>query len=386
MPIFTNDASVHIQIKPDDFDQGYLMVFKKNDTPNYNVSTKNYDYLKILCPNSTDIVDDGNDTYYLFFMNIAQIGGYKGQAGFGIRELTPSEQIDYCGSEASDQGGLFLNISSTEEPPYLEANYTLTFNSDFEIRIFSSGCYYFDLPTGYWKSDGMEILRDTTATSAHCVATHLTDFAGGFAAVTPSINFAAAFANASFLDNPVIYSTMIGITLLYIIIAIVSHRKDRLDRTRFNIVPLPDNKPEDNYFYELVVLTGSRAESGTKSKVRIIITGEEGETDIRLLNGDLPYAFSRGSVDSFVLSTNKPLGSLNYVRVWHDNSGKKASASWFLKNILVHDLQSREKYYFFCQRWLAVERDDGQIDRVSSSASFKSNEFTLSSRYQVTQL
>ena len=71
------------------------------------------------------------------------------------------------------------------------------------------------------------------------------------------------------------------------------------------------------------MLTGSRAEAGTKSKVRIILTGEQGESDIRLLNGDLPYAFRRGNVDSFVLSTNKPLGQLNYVRVWHDNSGKR---------------------------------------------------------------
>ena len=57
--------------------QGYLMVFKRNDTPNYNATVKNYDYLKVLCPNSTDVMDDGTDMYYLFFMNIEQIAGYK---------------------------------------------------------------------------------------------------------------------------------------------------------------------------------------------------------------------------------------------------------------------------------------------------------------------
>jgi hypothetical protein len=77
MKISTNDASVHMQIKPDDFEQGYLMVFKRNDTPNYNATVKNYDYLKVLCPNSTDVMDDGTDVYYLFFMNIEQIAGYK---------------------------------------------------------------------------------------------------------------------------------------------------------------------------------------------------------------------------------------------------------------------------------------------------------------------
>ena len=88
----------------------------------------------------------------------------KGPANFGIRELTGSEQLELCATEhAFYNGGPMLNQSSPEEPPYLDANHTLAFNSDFEIRIFLSGCYYFDLPTGLWKSDGMEIMRDTTA-------------------------------------------------------------------------------------------------------------------------------------------------------------------------------------------------------------------------------
>ena len=52
------------------------------------------------------------------------------------------------------------------------------------------------------------------------------------------------------------------------------------------------------------------------------------------------------------------------MRVWHDNSGKGDMASWFLKYIIVHDLQTREKFYFLFQNWLAVEKSDGLIDRV----------------------
>ena len=52
------------------------------------------------------------------------------------------------------------------------------------------------------------------------------------------------------------------------------------------------------------------------------------------------------------------------MRIWHDNSGKGSLASWFLKYIIVHDLQTREKFYFICQDWLAVEKSDGLIDRV----------------------
>jgi hypothetical protein len=52
---------------------------------------------------------------------------------------------------------------------------------------------------------------------------------------------------------------------------------------------------------------------------------------------------------------------LNYIRVWHDNSGQGASASWFLKYIIVRDLQTMEKSYFICQQWFAVEKDEGRV-------------------------
>jgi len=37
-------------------------------------------------------------------------------------------------------------------------------------------------------------------------------------------------------------------------------------------------------------------------------------------------------------------------------------ASWFLKFIIVHDLQTREKYYFICDKWLAIEKEDCPIN------------------------
>ena len=42
----------------------------------------------------------------------------------------------------------------------------------------------------------------------------------------------------------------------------------------------------------------------------------------------------------------RSLGLLNYIRVWHDNSGNGASASWFLKYIIVRDLQTMQKQEF----------------------------------------
>ena len=42
---------------------------------------------------------------------------------------------------------------------------------------------------------------------------------------------------------------------------------DKRDLKKLNIIPLKDNSPNDDYFYELIVFTGDLNESGTKSKV-----------------------------------------------------------------------------------------------------------------------
>ena len=58
------------------------------------------------------------------------------------------------------------------------------------------------------------------------------------------------------------------------------------------------------------------------------------------------------------------MGLLNCIRIWHDNTGQNSSSSWFLKYIIIRDLQTMEKFHFICQRWFAVEKDDGKIERV----------------------
>ena len=65
------------------------------------------------------------------------------------------------------------------------------------------------------------------------------------------------------------------------------------------------------------------------------------------------------------------LGELNSIRIWHDGSGWGNDASWFLKFIIIHDLQTREKYYFICNDWLALDKSDGLIDRNLPVASDK---------------
>jgi hypothetical protein len=60
----------------------------------------------------------------------------------------------------------------------------------------------------------------------------------------------------------------------------------------------------------------------------------------------------------------RSLDPLNYIRIWYDNTSRGASASWFLKYIIVRDLWTMGKSHFICQQWLAVEKDDGQVSFI----------------------
>ena len=57
----------------------------------------------------------------------------------------------------------------------------------------------------------------------------------------------------------------------------------------------------------------------------------------------------------------RPLGHLHYIRIWHNNLGYDDFASWFLSAITIKDVQTGEKYEFICNKWLAVEHDDGEV-------------------------
>ena len=50
--------------------------------------------------------------------------------------------------------------------------------------------------------------------------------------------------------------------------------------------------------------------------------------------------------------------------MWHDNSGKGKKASWFVSKVVIVDRQTGEWYFFKCDKWLALDEDDGKTDRL----------------------
>ncbi|KAM4708199.1 lipoxygenase homology domain-containing protein 1 [Discoglossus pictus] len=113
--------------------------------------------------------------------------------------------------------------------------------------------------------------------------------------------------------------------------------------------------------YELHVFTGTVWGAGTDANVYATLYGEIGDTGERQLKkSNHLNKFEKGQEDVFTINA-VDLGELKKLRIRHDNSG--SSAGWFLDRVEIVDGKDETKYFFPCQRWLAVDEDDGQISR-----------------------
>uniref|UniRef100_A0A8C7A386 Lipoxygenase homology PLAT domains 1 n=1 Tax=Neovison vison TaxID=452646 RepID=A0A8C7A386_NEOVI len=127
------------------------------------------------------------------------------------------------------------------------------------------------------------------------------------------------------------------------------------------LVPAGRPGPEPNT-YEVQVITGNVPKAGTDANVYLTIYGEEyGDTGERpLKRSDKSNKFEQGQTDTFTIYAID-LGPLTKIRIRHDNSGNRPG--WFLDRIDITDMNNEITYYFPCQRWLAVEEEDGQLSR-----------------------
>ncbi|CAF1578897.1 unnamed protein product [Adineta ricciae] len=281
------------------------------------------------------------------FIDNQQTIGYQTLI-FGVRKLASTESKESCSNET---------LPIPIDPVH--------FTSDYQTRVYISGCYYLD-EQNRWKSYGLTVGSKTNHYETECFSTHLTKFASGFVILSEMIDWNYVFNNANFHKNKTIYLTIITVILIYIILMIYARKYDKKDFEKLGVTPL-----SDNYFYQLIVFTGHRKDSGTKSKVHFVLYGENQLTRIRTFDDPQREIFQRGGIDSFIMGVRKSLGLLNCLHIWHDNSGKDSFASWFLKYIIVRDLQTMKMSYFICQRWFAVEKDDEKIERVFPVASEK---------------
>uniref|UniRef100_A0A669B819 Lipoxygenase homology PLAT domains 1 n=1 Tax=Oreochromis niloticus TaxID=8128 RepID=A0A669B819_ORENI len=137
--------------------------------------------------------------------------------------------------------------------------------------------------------------------------------------------------------------------------------RDEEDREIVVELLAEDNEDLEMNSYEIHVFTGTMWGAGTDANVYVNIYGETGDTGERhLKKSNNLNKFEKGQEDVFDISA-VDLGTLKKLRIRHDNS--QASAGWFLDRVEIVDNKDDTTYFFPCNRWLAVDEDDGQLAR-----------------------
>lgn len=127
----------------------------------------------------------------------------------------------------------------------------------------------------------------------------------------------------------------------------------------------PLRKAIDDVEYIVRVYTGKVSGAGTDVFLTLFGTYknnpvDSGERQLKTSSTNI-NKFESGKEDIFTIKA-VALGSLTKCRIRHDNTGL-VGAAWFLDRVEVEDTQNKKTYYFLCQRWLAKNKDDGQICR-----------------------
>lgn len=257
-----DDLALTFLVKLENITKSYLICVKFGDIPLINKNDLIIDYCNKYCPSDLKYFLNF-DLVHGVFMNISYLKEnlfYKQKkfVGFGIRELTGQENSTYCSENQT------LNIKNLVLD-YLNENQTL---SDLSVLSYLKGCFHLNKTSGLWQTDGMEVGDDISVAYTNCLSTHLTDFSGSVAVLPASIDFAYAFANASFEQNPTIYATLITIGIIYLILFVWASYMDTKDKIKTKIHFLDDEFNDNFYFYEIVVFTGNRAHAGTNSQVK----------------------------------------------------------------------------------------------------------------------
>ncbi|CAG0925281.1 unnamed protein product, partial [Notodromas monacha] len=194
-----------------------------------------------------------------------------------------------------------VNLTTFENlEKYLEPR----ISSDYCMRTTSGGGSYFDPKNATWSNSGIKV-KTMDAEGMILQTTHLSTFGAGFFVMPNTVDFSYVFANAGFADNLTIYLTLIVTIVAYIVILFWAIRKDKQDIEQLGALSLPDNKSQDKYLYEIMVLTGDQNSAMTDSKVSFIVSGEDDETDARTFgkpSGSKRRFFKKGQMDSFVMS------------------------------------------------------------------------------------
>ncbi|XP_053221798.1 polycystin-1 isoform X2 [Podarcis raffonei] len=231
------------------------------------------------------------------------------------------------------------------------------------LGLYSSLCQYFNEQEGHWKTEGMAPLEGATPDKAVCLTQHLTAFGASLFVPLHSVQFIRPPPGPGV--NYIVLLTCAICFVTYSVAAVIVHKLDLIDINRAGVIPFCGKN--GLYKYEVLVKTGWGKGSGTTAHVGITLYGMESKSGHRHLDGE--NAFHRNSLNIFQIATERSLGSVWKIRIWHDNKG--LNPSWYLQHVIVRDLQTCKSYHFLVNDWLSVESEenDGLVEKEVFAAS-----------------
>ncbi|XP_040583519.2 location of vulva defective 1 [Lepeophtheirus salmonis] len=322
---------------------------------NFLPTVKKCDFLKSM----RDVRRNENGTKTLF-INDELIKNQTGTWYLGVSTISNTIILKE-GKTCSD----FTLANSQLDSDFKSMNYSL--------RVYSGGCYYFNKVTEIWEGLGLKNLNLSRKESG-CLSSHLSSFASGSFYLMNNIDFHLIFPLSSFSDNLTFFTFLALTFIAYLLALIYSIIMDRIDIKKMNVQFMADNHQNDTYMYEIVVETGPFLSSQVKCNIQFILFGENDITEIRKLNDETRDLFRSGSFDSFLLSTNRPLGPLLRLLIWTDSMGFGDAGSWYLMSLTVLDIQNGVKTKFIGNTWLALDRGDFEETAVLYPQSYEEPE------------
>lgn len=184
--------------------------------------------------------------------------------------------------------------------------------------------------------------------------------------------------------NVAVLCTIIAALLVYFLVCIFARKADKKDRAQTGLPVHLSSSIEEGFQYELTIVTGVWKNSGTDANIAMVIHGSEADSQCILLNRNMIESrrvLARGNEDLFVIHLPVSLGEIQFVHIWHDNSGKHPS--WFFSHMVIKDVQTGRILTFPGNTWFALEKGDGKIDRILTPISLeeeKSFKYSLNSR------
>ncbi|KAI8502779.1 hypothetical protein Bbelb_194810 [Branchiostoma belcheri] len=294
--------------------------------------------------------------------------------------LLPTEALNVTEFDIQNKTTFYLGVKYAGEDTSVTVR----------VSILESACVYFGEDSSHlWEDDGCKVGPLSNTTHLHCRCDHLTKFAGF---VPPNPIYFPPSGSINFNENPIGLIAVLTVFGLFLLGYLMARKADRLDLTKDNLdrvtpftavcrkllpagwvnvgVTTPTGQtlnPDPDCRYIITVYTGFRLDAGTTAQVSITVFGFRDESQPLALQDARRQLFQGGSVDSFLVSSEEPLGPLTHIHVWHDNTGP--SPAWYLSKVVIQHLSSGQLDYFICNKWLALDEDDGRIDRMVFVAS-----------------